>query len=162
MTKDEFINRLRSVDKAPFLFLGSGFSRHYTDAPTWEGILEKFSNKPLNQYRSILNTNSLPLIATELSKDLTHDFWELPSDDDFFIRHKNDINDQSSVLKIRIADYLKELSLKKFDSSFEEELKLLAGLNIDGIITTNWDDTIERIFPKYTTFIGQKVHIKSV
>ena len=156
MTKDEFINRLRSVDKAPFLFLGSGFSRHYTDAPTWEGILEKFSNKPLNQYRSILNTNSLPLIATELSKDLTHDFWELPSDDDFFIRHKNDINDQSSVLKIRIADYLKELSLKKFDCSFEEELKLLAGLNIDGIITTNWDDTIERIFPKYTTFIGQK------
>ena len=57
MTKDEFINRLRSVDKAPFLFLGSGFSRHYTDAPTWEGILEKFSNKPLNQYRSILNTD---------------------------------------------------------------------------------------------------------
>lgn len=156
MTKDEFINRLRSVDKAPFLFLGSGFSRHYTDAPTWEGILEKFSNKPLNQYRSILNTNSLPLIATELSKDLTHDFWELPSDDDFFIRHKNDIKDQSSVLKIRIADYLRELSLKQFDSSFEEELKLLAGLNIDGIITTNWDDTIERIFPKYTTYIGQK------
>ena len=36
MTKDEFINRLKSIDKAPFLFLGSGFSRHYTDAPTWE------------------------------------------------------------------------------------------------------------------------------
>lgn len=42
MTKDEFINRLKSIDKAPFLFLGSGFSRHYTDAPTWEGILENF------------------------------------------------------------------------------------------------------------------------
>lgn len=156
MTKEEFIERLKSIDKAPFLFLGSGFSRHYTDSPTWEAILEKFSKKPLNQYKSILNTNSLPLIATELSKDLTCDFWKLPADNDFVIRHRNDIKDQSSVLKIRIAEYLKELSEKPFDSSFCDELKMLSNLSIDGIITTNWDNTIERVFPKYKTFVGQK------
>ena len=83
MTEEEFISGLKSVDKAPFLFLGSGFSRRYINAPTWEGILEKFSKKPLNQYKSILNTDSLPLIATELSKDLTADFWNLPTDDIF-------------------------------------------------------------------------------
>lgn len=38
MTRDEFISSLSSIDKAPFLFLGSVFSRHYIDAPTWEGI----------------------------------------------------------------------------------------------------------------------------
>lgn len=80
MTRDEFISSLRSIDKAPFLFWGSGFSRHYIDTPTWEGVLGKFSNKPINQYRSILNTDSLPLIATELSKDLTNDFWNSPKD----------------------------------------------------------------------------------
>lgn len=156
MTRDEFISSLRSIDKAPFLFLGSGFSRHYIDTPTWEGILEKFSNKPINQYRSILNTDSLPLIATELSKDLTNDFWNSPKDDEFYLAHKNEILDQSSVLKIRISDYLKDLSLNKFPSCYDKEIKLLANLNIDGIITTNWDDTIERIFPKFKTFVGQK------
>lgn len=156
MTEEEFISGLKSVDKAPFLFLGSGFSRRYINAPTWEGILEKFSKKPLNQYKSILNTDSLPLIATELSKDLTADFWDLPKDDVFFVNHKDDINNQNSVLKFRISDYLKDLSLKQFLPGYEEELELLANLNIDGIITTNWDDTIERIFPKYKTFVGQK------
>lgn len=114
MTRDEFISSLRSIDTAPFLFLGSDFSRHYIDTPTWEGILGKFSNKPINQYRSILNTDSLLLIATELSKDLTNNRWNSPKDDEFYLAHKNEIQDQSSVLKIRISNYLKELSLKKF------------------------------------------------
>lgn len=156
MTRDEFVNSLKSIDKAPFLFLGSGFSRHYIDTPTWEGILGKFSNKPINQYKSTLNTDSLPFIATELSKDLTNDFWNSPEDDEFYLAHKNEIQDQSSVLKIRISEYLKEMSLKQFPSCYDKEIKLLANLNIDGIITTNWDDTIERIFPKYKTFVGQK------
>ena len=80
----------------------------------------------------------------------------MPADNDFVIRHRNDIKDQSSVLKIRIAEYLKELSEKPFDSSFCDELKMLSNLSIDGIITTNWDNTIERVFPKYKTFVGQK------
>lgn len=156
MTKEDLIKSLKNANKAPFLFLGSGFARHYIGTPTWEDLLEKFSSKPLNQYKSMLNTTSLPRIAAEISKDLTKDFWELPNDDNFFLKYKNEVGNQSSILKIKIANFLKEMSLKEFPHSYDEELKLLANLNIDGIITTNWDDTIERIFPKYKTFIGQK------
>lgn len=33
---------------------------------------------------------------------------------------------------------------------------MLKRLCIDGIITTNWDDTAERLFPKFTPYIGQE------
>ena len=32
---------------------------------------------------------------------------------------------------------------------------VLKRLNIDGIITTNYDDLIEAIFPKFTKYVGQ-------
>ena len=39
-------------ERAPFLFLGSGFTRHYYDTPDWKGILEKFAPRPFNAYIS--------------------------------------------------------------------------------------------------------------
>ena len=44
MTKEELIQKLILKKQAPFLFLGSGFSRHYINTPDWRGILEMFAN----------------------------------------------------------------------------------------------------------------------
>ena len=52
MNKDEFINILKNKKGAPFLFLGSGFSRHYLDTPQWDGILQMFAPYKLAQYYS--------------------------------------------------------------------------------------------------------------
>ena len=82
MTKEEFIQKLSAKKHAPFLFLGSGFSRHYIGTPDWKGILAMFSPKHLNQYFSILNTDYLPSVATSIAKDLTTAFWNLPDDDE--------------------------------------------------------------------------------
>lgn len=78
MTKEELINKISTKKHAPFLFLGSGFSRHYIGSPDWKGILAMFSPKHINQYYSVLNTDYLPRIATSIAKDLTDDFWKLP------------------------------------------------------------------------------------
>lgn len=156
MTKEELMQKLSQKNHAPFLFLGSGFSRHYLDTPDWKGILEKFSPKHINQYYSMLNTDSLPKIAESIAKDLTEDFWNLPDSDPDKQRYTDKINDQSILLKIRISDYLKEKSLIEFPKKYSEEINLLKSLCIDGIITTNWDDAIERMFPKFTKFIGQQ------
>ena len=37
---------------APFLFIGSGFTRHYLNSPTWLQILEKFAPRHINSYIS--------------------------------------------------------------------------------------------------------------
>lgn len=156
MTKEELIKKLVSKKHAPFLFLGSGFSRHYINTPDWRGILEMFAPKHINQYFSVLNTDSLPLIATYIAKDLTTDFWNLPETDETKKKYANYITDQSILLKIKIADYLKTKSLEDFPPQYADEIDVLKNLCIDGIITTNWDDTAERMFPKFTPYIGQQ------
>ena len=156
MNKEELIQKLISKKHAPFLFLGSGFSRHYINTPDWRGILEMFAPKHINQYFSILNTDSLPIIATNIAKDLTADFWNLPETDDYKQKYADKITDQSILLKLKIADYLKLKSLEDFSPQYADEIAMLKNLCIDGIITTNWDDTAERIFPKFTSYIGQQ------
>ena len=155
MTRDEFIVSLKKNHSAPFLFIGSGFTRHYLGTPDWKGLLSLFAPKHINQYYSTEGTDYLPSIATAIGKDINKNFWNLPDDDPFKVANQDKAINQSSIFKIKIAQYLKELSLKDFPEQFNEELSLLSKINIDGIITTNWDDTVERIFPKFTKYIGQ-------
>lgn len=156
MTSDEFKLILKYRKGAPFLFLGSGFSRHYLGTPQWDGILQMFAPHKLAQYYSKLNTKSLITVATAIAKDVTDEFWNLDDDDEFKKKNQDSIIDASSVLKIKISQYLKKQSLKEFPSEYEDEIHILERLCIDGIITTNWDDTAERLFPKFTSYVGQE------
>lgn len=156
MTKEELVHKILSKKHAPFLFLGSGFSRHYLDTPDWKGILAMFSPKHMNQYYSVLNTDSLPKIATHIAKDLTEIFWNLPDDDAVKLKYIDQVSGQSMYLKILISEYLKSKSLEDFPEEYKEEIDMLQNLCIDGIITTNWDDAAERMFPKFTPYIGQQ------
>lgn len=108
MTRDELINILKDKKGAPFLFLGSGFSRHYLGTPQWDGILQIFAPHKLAQYYSKLNTKSLIDVATEIAKDVNDEFWDLSDDDPFKMSIQDKIVGTSSVIKIKIAQYLKE------------------------------------------------------
>ena len=54
------------------------------------------------------------------------------------------------------SEKLVQQSLKDFPDQYDEEIHVLERLCIDGIITTNWDDTAERLFPKFSTYVGQE------
>lgn len=156
MTREEFVNSLKQKNSAPFLFVGSGFSRHYLDFPDWEGLLSKFAPYHINSYYTKYQTKSLPKIASEIAKDLTAKFWELDETNEFRQKHQDHITNFDSVFKIRISEFLMEKCREEFPKKWEYELSLLTSLVIDGIITTNWDDTVERIFPNYKPYIGQQ------
>ena len=114
MTKEEFVSSLKKSHSAPFLFIGSGFTRHYLGTPDWKGMLSRFAPKHINQYYSTEGTDNLPSIASAIAKDINTDFWKLPDDDAFKIENQDKAINQSSIFKIKIAQYLKELSLKDF------------------------------------------------
>lgn len=156
MTKDELISKIMSRERAPFLFLGSGFSRHYINTPDWKGLLEQFSPKYINEYYSKANTTSLPTIAGLIAIDLTQQFWSRPDNDEEKQKYKDRITDPSIYLKLKIAEFLGEKSKENFADGYAEEIELLKKLCIDGIITTNWDDTAERMFPEFKSYIGQQ------
>lgn len=156
MTREEFIDKLQQSNSAPFLFVGSGFSRHYLDFPDWKGILSMFAPKHINEYYTRCKTDSLPQIASEIAKDLTAKFWNLDEKDTFRKKHQDKVSKFDTVFKLKISEFLIEKCHDEFPEEWKEEISLLKNLVIDGIITTNWDDTVERIFPTYKPYIGQQ------
>lgn len=155
MSKDIFTKMIQSKKSAPFLFLGSGFTKHYLSTPNWKELLSKFANKHLNAYYTSLGSSDLSLVASVIAKEENDKFWKLPEDDDFKKTFQEEAKTPSSVLKFRIASYLKKFTLVDIPEKYNEELELLKNIHIDGIITTNYDDLVECIFPKFTKYVGQ-------
>lgn len=156
MNKKDLIDILKSKKSAPFLFLGSGFTKHYLNTPDWKGLLAHFASKHINAYITSLKTQDLSVVATEIAKETNDAFWKLPEDDSFKQELQDKVHEQSSVLKHKIAKYLKDYTKKGIPAEFAEEIKTLQKINIDGIITTNWDDLAETIFPKMQKYVGQE------
>lgn len=124
----------------------------------WRGLLSKFcvTGKPFEYYLSSAN-GSYPKVASLLAKDFNEYWWSAPEYKDHVNRYKSKIVDETSALRIEICNYLSTLDQSKAkESSFTDEVKLLANLNVDGIITTNWDVFIEQLFPDYKPYIGQE------
>lgn len=156
MTINDFKEIIKKKKSAPFLFLGSGFTKHYLDTPDWETLLSHFSSQHINAYYTSLNTKDLSKVATEIAQECNKNFWALPNDDEYKKSFQDKATNISSVLKDKIAKYLVKYTLEEPDEKYSEELDLLSKLSIDGVITTNWDDFCERQFPKFNKYVGQK------
>lgn len=156
--KEELLALIRSRQAGPFLFLGSGFSRRYLGLEDWQGLLSRFSlmGKPFEYYLAAAD-GLFPKAASLLARDFNEYWW---SNDVYKVsveKDKRKIVDSTSALRIEIARYIFTLNQSIAKSSdFAEEVALLAGLNVDGVITTNWDLLLEQMFPGYAVYIGQK------
>lgn len=158
MEKEEFLGILKTKKSAPFLFLGSGFTKHYLNTPKWDELLQHFSSKPLGQYSSTLGTEDLYVIASALAKDVNEEFWRKIQNEPECDEHRfvSSIRSQDDYLKLIISKYLLDYTIDGIPEKSISELNFLSSINIDGIITTNWDDLAELVFPKFKTFVGQE------
>lgn len=156
----ELSNILQKHSGSAFLFIGSGFSRRYLGLEDWEGLLTKFSiNQPFNYYKGLANKD-LAKAASLLAKDFYESWWK---DEKYKISRETyqnyDMNNPTTPLRIEISNYLRNINLVNSYYQNEEnllkEIELLRSLNLDGIITTNWDLFLENLFPDYKVFIGQ-------
>lgn len=146
---------LSESPSAPFLFIGSGFSRRYIDLPDWKGLLEHFSKRPFTRYLSKAD-NNYPKAALALAEDFHEEWWEKNEKNHEIYNSANWINKIETPLKYEVAEYLQDYSIND-DVMQNPELVELMNNNvvIDGIITTNWDLLLENIFPKLKVYVGQ-------
>jgi len=153
-------NQLTDILKARasgvFLFLGSGFSRRYLGLEDWEGLLRKFCvvGKSFEYYFSSAE-GCLPTVAQLLSVDFHDEWWKNPL---YKAENKKDLYklcDKTSALRIEICEYLGKIDDSSLDKNYEEEIEILRELDVDGIITTNWDQLSEYFFPEHKVYIGQ-------
>jgi hypothetical protein len=153
--KDQIINILQRANSSPYLFVGSGFSRRYIGLPDWAGLLKNFAKDSIHFSRLKANANGdLPTTATLLAKDFSDRWWEEPRYEESRKKVGELMVTENSPLKYEISEYLRSKSLSEIDG-LSHEINSLKNTNIDGIITTNWDCFLERIFPEYTVYGSQ-------
>jgi hypothetical protein len=143
---------------APFLFIGSGFSRRYIGLEQWDDLLKRFCKgiKEFGYYSSQHDKN-LPKAASEMARDFNEVWWNDAQYAESRSKNSDAIESPSSALKHEISDYLLNISHNRADDeALLKELEALSRLNVDGVITTNWDAFLEELFPDYKVFIGQE------
>lgn len=154
--QDKLSKMLQSHIGGAFLFIGSGFSRRYLGLDTWEGLLTRFckTGKPFTYYKSSAG-GDLAKAAELLAKDFHEIWWKDEIYSENRSQYENFIADTTSALRIEISHYLKNLTID-VDKKYQDELNTLKDLNVDGIITTNWDIFLEQLYPDYKIYIGQQ------
>ena len=152
--KKEIVSLLKG-SSSPFLFLGSGFSKRYIGLPDWNGLLSVFA-KNSNDYARLKSSagSDLPLTAKLLGEDFHDRWWSEPEYEESRNLMGQTMQNKTSALRFEISKYLLNLTKSK-NYLIQEEVAILKTLNMDGIITTNWDNFLEGIFPDYTVYTGQ-------
>ncbi|MFS8183513.1 SIR2 family protein [Pseudovibrio denitrificans] len=141
----------------PFLFVGSGFSRRYIGLETWEALLERFcmGDVPFAYYKSSAG-GKLPDAASLISKDFHELWWRDTRFEESRANFSEKIKDRTSPLRLEISQYMQSRDIMlPASKDLAKEIELLKECNVDGVITTNWDLLLERLFPKYKVYIGQ-------
>lgn len=149
----------------PILFIGSGFSRRYAGFPGWEDLLKQLVDncpdcKNYSYYKQV-NKDNFPKTGQDLTE--TYFNWAWGNGKDKFSDDLFESDDASAFVKHEISKIFKELNsdLSGVSSALSNELELLKNIKPHAIITTNYDDIIEKLFPDYVTIIGNDVFRKN-
>lgn len=142
----EMQNKINKAGKAPVLFVGSGLSRRYYGTPDWNGLLEKIAQKVGVDKEEMKKWGGYEKRATELEY---HCFaTEKPS--------YKEGEDRRYPLRKIIAEIITESSTVFEDKAME--VNELARIIPTAIITTNYDELLEKTFGnKYNVCIGQDI-----
>jgi hypothetical protein len=151
-------DHLAQFRAAPFLFVGSGLSRRYLGLESWESLLRRsagLTDRPY-AYSSSSAGGSLPAVATAIAERFHEQWWTA----DGFAASRDEFadiaTDPSSALKIEISRHIRAQSAARVgDPDLASELDELRNAVIDGVVTTNWDLLIERLFDQCQPYVGQ-------
>ena len=143
----------------PILFIGSGFTKRYIDGPGWEELLKSLSEQCPDIDRQFAyykqRHSDFVDIGTVFAEKYNDWAWTKgapPFPADLY----EEGNTPEIYLKYTVAEYFKSL-LEKQALNLPEEIELLKKIHPHSIITTNYDELLERIFNEYTPIIGQQV-----
>ena len=159
---------IADANRYPFLFIGSGLSRRYADAPDWRGLLSAVCDAVLDDgyafsryctqakiaVRNGTVSSELPYVATLMEDDVNNALFTSPVFGPFRSKHDHYLSVCVSPMKLYVADMLSGLALA--DSDETRSLSKAGEERVSGVITTNYDKTCESLFPSFKTYIGER------
>jgi len=162
--QDSIDECLQNMGCQPILFIGSGISRRYFSGPSWEELLQVLAeecpliDKPFAYYKqSYKPFDKIGSIFSEYYKE-----WAWSSGKESFPENLFTPNTPSNAyLKYIASEHLKKTTPNSLDdivdSELKEEIDSLRLIKPHAIITTNFDQFIELVFPDYTPVVGQSI-----
>ena len=156
---DDIKTCIETLECQPILFVGSGFSRRYADGLDWPSLIKKLISecpevdKQFAFYKQ--RNESLIDIGSILSDKYAS--WAWGDGNVHFPKQLFDESYKASIyVKYIISQYCKELKIIKSEQC-AREIESLQEICPHSIITTNYDNVINEIFPEYQDIIGQEV-----
>lgn len=151
---------LTSEKKRPVLFIGSGLSQRYLQIPDWKGLLDALCHSPVKmpkplEYYLQSTGNDYPKVADKLEQRYFHYFWKHKKEYPGYLFSETENKD--IFLKYSISKIIEKHNAQLNSDSLwnNPEIKALKKVNPQMILTTNYDLLLEKIFPKYDSYIGQ-------
>lgn len=160
---DDIETCLDNLGCQPILFIGSGFSRRYMGAPTWDDLLASMASLCPNitkDYGYYKQSFKDPVyIGSQFVEPFKEWAWaekkNFPTEL-FDPKYSADI-----YLKFKVTEFISAITPTNCgvvsDKNLQTELSALKAINPHAIITTNYDKLLEIIFEDYTPVIGQKI-----
>lgn len=157
-------NCIAELGCQPIIFAGAGLTIRYSNGMSWLKLLSTVcSENPLIEYEFAYYKQSYSDLL-ELGEHFIPYFhqWGWNSGRKNFPEHlfAPDI-EKNEFLKSYVAKLISESTIKNLSSisNFElkKEIAILQKIHPHSIITTNYDQLCELIFPNHTPIIGQKI-----
>jgi hypothetical protein len=148
----------------PILFIGTGLSRRYFAAPTWEELLAILADRcPLidKDYAYYKQTLKAPAaIGEEFARLYQEWAWSAGKADFPAEMFAPEVSSQAYI-KYVIAKLFEDITPKSVaaikDASMRAEITALQEIRPHALITTNYDQFLEVAFPDYQPVIGQNI-----
>lgn len=158
-----FGSLLENFDCLPVFFIGSGMSRRYIGSPDWDGALREAltaieDEHPTYEYLRQKHAGDTIAIGSEIA-DIAFE-WAWTKGKNSFDPALFESEDRAIFLKSIIADKLKEITPDTFVPVSEQsvlEVSALKAARPHAIITTNYDELLEKIFVGYESIVGRNV-----
>ena len=148
----------------PILFVGSGLSMRYFSGPSWDGLLAILAkrcpliDKDYAYYKQTLK--DLALIGSEFARLYQRWAWEDGRDQFPAGLFAPDVP-ANAYIKFIIADLLRSMTPETIGAIAADdkraEAAALQEIHPHALITTNYDQFLEVLFPEYQPIIGQSI-----
>ncbi|AZE00995.1 SIR2 family protein [Pseudomonas chlororaphis] len=160
----DILNVLGQAACQPILFVGSGFSKRYSQGPSWEELLRRLAgtcpnitldlayykqkNKSLVEIGSIFSDCFREWAWTSGREFYPKEYFSEDFPSDVFIKHSIALMLESVVAGANGDFGAAELN---------DEISALQAMSPHALITTNYDQLLESIFPDFERVVGQQV-----
>ncbi|WP_245801303.1 SIR2 family protein [Pollutimonas bauzanensis] len=156
---------LADAECQPILFVGSGFSKRYAGGPNWEELLTQLAKKcpAIDKdfaYYKQANNGDLKKIGSVFS-DLYREWAWGKGKASFPAEYYTSDAPSDIFIKHAIGKLLKGLGPDAEGSygspELDAEIEAFKNISAHAIITTNYDQVMESLFPEYEPIVGQQI-----